>query len=329
MVAFAVVVAACGDNSVPSIPLGDVQEASREAACTYEVKCGLFPDVDTCVAYTMSLADPNPQAALAAKRLSYSGSNAKQCFDALAAASCDQTQKSARVQPTSCKNIFGGKQAEGQPCAFDDECQTHRCLLPNVCTMACCQATCGAAVAAAQIGQSCASVACVDDAFCDETSTCRALVGNGGACASPDECQYGLGCVGVSPATQGTCAVVPAVGQPCPDGICADIGAVCDPSGTCVALGLPGAPCTLDLDCAPAFHCDSTNYCNPYPTLGMTCTTSCAAGSWCDVPVGQTAGTCTAPLANGQPCQLGAQCASQFCDQGAAPPACADVPVCI
>jgi hypothetical protein len=321
----AIVLAACGGGGGGAVPIGDLQSSERDAACAWEVKCGLYPDLDTCRAYTMSPTDPNPQAAVDANKMSYSGTDAKQCFDALAASACDQTQQSARVEPASCRRIFTGKQLEGEPCAFAAECKTGVCIPPGSCAMACCQGTCGAAVPQPQIGQSCASAACADGAYCDETSTCRALLAQGGACASPDACQYGLGCVGLTPGANGTCEVVPTIGQPCAAGTCADVGSVCNTSGMCVALGLPGDPCALDLDCAPAFHCDATQHCNPYPSLGMPCTSTCAPGAWCDA---QSSGMCVAPLTNGQPCQLSQQCQSEYCDQLSVPPACADLPMC-
>lgn len=320
----AVMLAACGSD--PTISLADYPSANLAASCQYLVKCGLFTDEASCVAFTPLPADSNAADAVAANKMSYSGTSAKQCIDSIAAASCDSTQQSAREIPNACTHIFTGKLATGDTCAFDLECQSGACDIPS-CGMACCTGTCAPAVAKAQVGASCATADCVEGAFCDATQTCRALLAQGSSCSDPSDCAYGLGCVGLSPGTAGTCGPMPAIGQPCPDGFCRDIGAVCNPSGTCVAAGLTGAPCTADFDCSSYYHCDTqTMMCAPYPTLGMPCTALCSDGTWCQIPTGQSMGTCTAGKPNGQPCSAPTQCESRYCDPSTSQ--CSDVPTC-
>lgn len=325
----AMILAACGGGAGPSIALADYPQAEIDSYCTYNVRCGLYPDAATCAQYAVAPADPNPAAAVAANKMSYSGTNAKQCLDAIAAASCDQTQKSAREPASSCAKIFSGKAADNAACAFDDECQSRNCQLPQ-CTMACCTGTCGPTIANAQIGASCATADCVSGAFCDDTTTCRALLAQGASCASPDQCQYGLGCVGLTPGSPGMCGPLPQIGEACPDGNCADVGAVCNTSGMCAPVGLPGDACMVDFDCSSVFHCDTTmNKCAPYPTLNQPCTALCSGGAWCNIPAGQMTGTCAAAKANGQACSSSNECMSLYCDQSGTTPMCGDIPVCI
>jgi hypothetical protein len=320
-------VAACGDN-VGGVALGDYLERSAEAECTSDVRCGLFPDAPTCLAYVHVAVDPNPTAAVAAGKLTYSGANARACIDALAAASCDLTDRSERVEPPACMRVFTGRLPEGEACAFSSECVSLDCMVPT-CSDACCPGTCGPSTPLAKIGESCTATGCVDDAFCDDTATCRALLAMGSTCNDQGQCQYGLGCVGLTPGVPGTCGPLPKIGESCPDHICSEVGAVCNATGTCVAMGLPGDACSVDLDCSFYFHCDATQHCAPYPTLGMTCIDRCSDASWCNVPAGQTMGTCDPLLANGQACSRTTQCASYFCDTSASPAVCTDIPVCI
>lgn len=82
------------------------------------------------------------------------------------------------------------------------------------------------------------------------------LVALGGACANDADCQSNL-CDGDSTdfngnTTFGTCAEVPAIGQPCVDGDCG-AGAFCDynaGSQTCQATLADGASCSANGDCA-------------------------------------------------------------------------------
>src|SRR6516164_5964203 len=101
---FVVLLAACGGGA-PSIALVDYPERSAEAQCTFGVRCGLFPDEATCLAYQHTTVDPSPAAAVAAGKLSYSGERARACVDALAVGSCDLTDRTARVTPKPCTQV--------------------------------------------------------------------------------------------------------------------------------------------------------------------------------------------------------------------------------
>lgn len=313
---------ACGGSSgsTGGSSLADYAADALAARCQVQVRCGLFADQASCTIHYRAPADPNLQAAVSAGKLAYDGVKAQQCFDAIAAVSCDATDMSERVEPAACKQIFTGKVQQGAACAFDDECASGVCLIPG-CNNACCPGQCGPAEPPAQIGASCANVMCVDNAYCDLTQTCRALVAQGGACMDSSWCNFGLGCTGTTGGGMGTCNPLPATGAPCPDQQCASIGDVCNAQQMCAVDGLPGAPCIGSGECSPFYQCDATNHCAPYPTLGQACTTVCSDDSWC------MNGTCTAPLANGMTCATQDQCASDFCDNTTGK--CADLPMCI
>jgi hypothetical protein len=101
-------------------------------------------------------------------------------------------------------------------------------------------------------------------------STCaQGLICQGEVCVNP--------CMGTGP--------LPAIGQPCPQGVCA-AGAVCDETMTCVAAPvLPGAgqPC-LDGACATGTVCvAAANTCATLPTTGQPCLENqCDINSVCD-----------------------------------------------
>jgi hypothetical protein len=321
----AVSLAACSGGG-GGIALADLQTKSLDARCSFLVRCGLFADADSCHKFFIITDDPSAQAAVDMHKSNYDGGNAKACLDAIAAASCDQTQQDSREQPEPCKHIFTGTGAMGDACAFDAECSSNNCVIPTTATGACPQGMCGAEVPLAKVGESCNMVDCEPGLFCNAQTTCANLVASGGACDFSSDCDYGLGCVGATGAA--TCKALPLIGSACPDMQCAEIGANCNAQMTCVALGLPGDPCMGDGDCTFFGHCDTTmSKCADFPTRGMPCDSICSDDSWCQIPMGMTMGTCAAPQANGATCTGNDQCTTHFCN--GSPGTCADPAVCI
>lgn len=315
---FVTSVAACGDDG---ISLADYNSVSLDARCDYYVRCGSFPDSETCRAYFErdAIDSPNIEAAIEAGKTRYDGAAAARCFAALDAASCDQTTRSARVPDPSCKRIFVGTGKPGDSCGFDSECESSRCLVVD-CPDACCLGTCGSAHPEAALGESCAQAGCVDDAYCATAdSICKPLLPEGASCTLPSECEYGTSCV-LTEDSGPVCKRLPQLGEPCPDGACAEMGVRCGSSGTCVAGGLPGNPCTSNVDCSTFYVCNlTTMQCAPQPARGEACTFSCGDDSWCN------SGTCDAPKPNDSTCQRNAECISNYCLLGT----CMDVPLCI
>lgn len=309
-----------GGSGGGGISLADFAAQALAARCEAQVRCGLWADQASCVASGQAVEDPSLPAAVSAGKLAFDGVKAQQCFDAVAAVSCDQTDITERVEAAPCKQMFVGKVKQGAACEFDFECASGVCLIPG-CNNACCPGQCGPPEQPAQVGASCANVACVDNAYCDQTLTCRALVAQGGACMDSTWCDFGLGCTGTSGGGMGTCNPLPATGAPCPDLQCASIGDICNAQKTCVAAGLPSAPCTGSGECSSNYQCDATNHCAPYPSVGQACSLACSGDAFC------MTGTCAARLANGATCGGSNQCASAYCDQTSGQ--CADLPTCI
>jgi hypothetical protein len=320
---------ACGGDS---IALKDLQTESIDARCAYLVKCGLFADNQTCQTFFIVTADPSAQAAVDAKKLSYSGENAAACLEQIKSASCDSTSKTAREQPEPCKHIFNGLAKMGEACAFDTECQSQNCVIPGSAMGDCPQGTCGPQIPLAKAGESCTGVDCDVGLFCNSSSQCQTLVAANGACDFASDCDYGLGCIGASGAM--TCQALPKIGSMCPNGACEEIGAVCNMAKSCVKAGLPGDACASDFDCTFFGVCDMTSSkCANYPSRGQMCDDThlviCSDDSWCNIPMGSTTGMCDAPQANGAVCTQGDQCASHFCQDNGAAGMCADVATCI
>jgi len=299
----------------------DYAAQAAQALCDWEVRCGLFADQTSCLMYGQTQIGSGLQQLIDSGKATFDGDAAQACLDAIASTSCDVTQMGVRVEPSACLHYVDGTVATGSACEQNAECQSGACAIAD-CGSACCTGSCIAAQAPAGSGEPCVTRPCDTGLTCDQTSgTCVPLGGSGAGCGLPDQCAYGLGCAG------GMCKPLPAVGEMCPDGLCADLGAVCNAAGTCVMYGLPGAPCEIDQDCSPYATCDvAMGKCTALPTLGQTCETACSDGSYCNVPDGGSGvGTCTAPAPDGAPCTRDPQCASHYCgDTG-----CQAQPVCI
>jgi hypothetical protein len=316
-----VVLVGCGGG----LDFDDYAAAADDARCTYLVRCGLFPDQAACRAYLerRRLEPRSLAAAIDAGKTRYDGEAAEACLAALASASCSAAHEPG--EPDVCDAIFTGTGGDGAACAFDAECASNRCVVP-ACGMACCLGTCGPPRTPAAIGQSCASTACEAGTFCNVDQQCQALLGPGAACDDSSQCAYGLGCAGTLLDAIGTCKVLPALGQPCPELVCGDIGAVCSAGGTCVAAGLPGDPCASAADCSFYYTCDGAQ-CVAYPTRGQSCTSLCSDDSWCDRPSTEP-GTCAAPKPDGSACQLSSECQSRYCDRSGTTGTCIVPPLC-
>lgn len=327
-ISFAVLfaVAACGGSG---IELDQLAESSQAARCDRLVRCGLVASVDACNTYFRKPPPSSYPAAEDAGNLAFDGEQAKRCHDALAAQGCDATARDTRVVPDACKKMFRGKIADGESCAFDEECASSRCD-QGVCPEGvCCVGMCGETRGAGTPGAPCdTSPECVAG-FCTADHVCQPLLAENATCMSDDQCDYGLACVSPTPSVPGDCKPLPHLGEACPYQRCADINLRCDlATTTCVAVGLPGDPCNAHGDCSLLAECDMTNHvCIELPTLGMPCDYACAGESWCNFN-GLPVGTCTEPQPNGTPCEESDKCLSQNCKPGTIFDSCQDFPIC-
>jgi hypothetical protein len=320
-----------GCSTGDPIAIAGYPAAYRDAVCSYLVKCGEVDSVASCRRINVGLdvhLSASQLAAIEAGKVVFDGGNAKRCLDALSARSCDATSESNRLVPDACLAIVVGTLRGGADCAFDDECVSRDCDVP-ACTGGCCQGKCigDTAPARAKVGDSCQAAACEPSAYCDrDAMTCVALKSSGVICLDATECKYGLDCDSAS----ATCLPLPAPGEPCA-GACRDDGTTCNPlSRTCVMVALGGAACDSSADCSRFYRCDASKRCSAGVGLGEPCSASlrCADDRvFCEIPDGQSMGSCVAPRADGQPCKRDSNCDSRSCDQLTG--TCRPEPVCI
>jgi hypothetical protein len=311
----------CGDN-LAGISLDQRFELEWAGRCQQLTRCGLFANEASCVAYARARTDPALSAAVEAGIVHFNPILERQCINDLAQVSCDQTSRSFRVLPLSCQGALRGARGEGQECRFDTECSTARCTEGTCQPYECCQGTCRAA---RKLSGTCLDNAdCVETQYCSAEHVCAPLEHELGACINDAACDFGFACIGASSVQTGTCRKLPAIGEACPYGRCADVGARCDATMHCVRLGLPGDACAGDSDCSPFAQCNvSVSRCEAVPTLGMGCSGRCAGDAAC------FNGTCVAPLETGAPCLRSNDCESGLCaEPGENGYVCTEAPTC-
>ena len=329
-------VAGCGGHGFGSVSIEDYASRVKQALCDRLVTCGEFPDTATCVNANIGFRfhlDPSVIAAVNAGTVKYDASKAGDCLSQVSAAGCDRTAEDTRVTPAVCDEVVAGTVAGGGACAIADECISLSCTLPANCPAGqCCQGTCNGdtpPVREVALGGTCTTNAqCAAGGYCDTTATaptCTALKVAGTACTNDNQCNYGLGCSG------GACAVPPATGQPCAQGIaCRDLGAYCNSANTCTAVAPVGAACSATVLCSPYYTCDGTGHCATGPRSGQPCMTTGALqcfddNTFCDA----TSLTCTPLLADGAACTTSSQCVNDLCTGTATAMTCTTAPTCI
>jgi len=317
----------CGDN-IPTVAFDDVTPGRRAAECERLVRCGLFADADTCVAYFRPALEPELRSAVRVGRVHYDPVEAFACNAALAAMSCDQTALDVRETLAACARVLTGALPTDAECAFDLECASGECDAPNCGPDMCCYGACEATVVA-EIDDSCdVDHHCVGGAFCGPDGSCLALATTGGSCALDSHCESGLACIGATELQLGACRALPLLGESCPYLRCAEIGAICNAAQLCVAVSPTDATCATDAECSEFRSCDPmTLRCTDAPRLGMPCRDRCAGEAYC-ARDGSTIGICAAPQEAGAPCLSFDQCASRFCAEGDIFDVCADRAVC-
>jgi hypothetical protein len=312
------VIAACYGTGVFSLVAG----VSSQAACQARASA----------AYTNG-ALPRYQAAIAMGTLTYDGTQAQACVDAVNALGCAAT---TTRRPGACAQLFVGHVALGGACAMDEECMGDAyCSLTTACP--------GTCQARAASGATCTNDnGCQSGLRCGGTGTARSCVtpaGDGAACqgTTGNDCGGGFICVGGSATMAGMCHTVASVFAAASGAACNPVnGQLCQPglscvvtSGsniTCMAGGTAnGMPCHASLpdQCVTGSYCSGTNVtagmfagtCAPLPTAGMPCANvtfgqRCADGNACDGAV------CAAVVDNGGTCTTNADCSSGLCRSG-------------
>jgi hypothetical protein len=254
---------------------------------------------------------------------------AADCLAAADAEPCPLLVPPNGAVPEVCTQVMGGSLADAVACEVDAECGSGLCLAtatcPGVCaeysvqgqtcsgrrnvgprchkTLVCNAGTCQDIV---YQGQDCTGrpLGCEPGAYCEgATNLCQWQKGEGGACASQDECDPGLLCavVGFTPLRQQCLKPRPpgascTVGQrDCTRGTyCKSAAQLPGDVGTCVAWPQSGA-------------CDAVGLVEPYGCLGR----------WCNT------GTCTDFTPEASPCTSPLECApGATCNTFATPAVC-------
>lgn len=324
--------AACGGGG--EVAPDDLDTEIIDSTCERLVRCGEFESLAACQA-TLNAYGLGVGGALLAGvengSIDYDGEKARECLEAIAAASCDESAENARNDPAACAEAFSGTVADGGACVTSLQCVSERCVGVDDCEQLCCEGTCAPTVPVAALGQSCADAECERGTYCDDSSTCSALAPDGSPCDYDEECDYGLVCVVGE--LGGSCAAAPQAGDPCLSGEeCVVIGLACNfATVTCERLLHEGATCDPENSlCSSAYlRCDAaTMKCLPYPGIGQACPDFvCSGDAYCDYDFQLATSECKARLANGTACDNDYACASRYCDQQSS--TCADAPVCI
>lgn len=344
LVGSALVLSGCPSSSTQTVPIEDLGATYGSVSCDIVADCygeaivavlvGAT-DHGACVAraeaaYTNG-ALPRYQAAIAMGTLTYDGSQAGACVDALRGLGCEAI---ASRTPSACDSLFVGHVATGGACALDEECEgAAYCRVEGACP-----GTCQPYVAA---GGACTrNEACASGLRCT-SGACMAPGGAGASCqgATGVECAGGLICRGGTATDAGTCtatsdvfaaasgaACSPGNGQLCMAGLSCIIASAT--SQTCGPDGLAaGSACQFAIpdQCADGFYCMGASLsttppsfdgtCAPLPTAGMACVTggttqSCADGSVCEANV------CVEVQDNGGACTTDADCYGSHCTGG-------------
>lgn len=310
----------CGDN-LEGITLEERYALEAAARCKQLARCGLFPTEGACNDSVRDKTDRALAAAVDAGVVRFDTILLRQCLEDLAQVSCDQTSRSFRIKSLSCQGMLLGARSAGQDCRFDVECATARCT-EGICEpYECCQGTCKEA--RKPFGPCDDNADCFEKEYCSSERGCAPLERELGPCINDSACDFGLACIGASSVAYGTCRKLPAIGQACPYGRCANIGARCDTSGMCVAVGLPGDSCASETDCSPYAQCNQTSgRCEALPSLGMPCTGRCGGNAACFERM------CVAPLEDGTPCGGNNDCESGLCAEGLFSHTCMPAPTC-
>jgi hypothetical protein len=321
----------CSDSgsSGGSVPIDDLPAKYAAAFCAALQNCvgpavfSLYLGGNDCVDVTTKRLENGTFALLkqkiAAGTIKYDGTKAQACFDTLGSLTCDGLLQ--RDQP-ECLAAMDGVVALGGDCDINEDCAGSAICQSSAGT---CPAKCVALLTA---GQACSADGdCVSGLQCSsETKLCvkPAALGENCEYGSPP-CSPGLLCLGKdypTPKTPGVCRS-PA------DAFGAAVGTACDPvAGT---LCTAGASCVADhIDLVAAKLVWTCVTIGSYPA-GGACKPgfpeACTTGNYCQKGTQLIDGTCTAlpdakqPCGAGfssTPCQPGAVCVSNVCENYAA-----------
>ena len=185
------------------------------------------------------------------------------------------------TSPNSCVGGSCGKKPIGTTCAAAAECHSNLCE-QGVCCATTCAGTCRSCALPGTVG-TCASAAAGEDPLNQCATQGEASCGTDGTCDGSGACRRY------------------ASGTTCAPSTCA--GTTFTPASTCNGAGTCGT--AIATNCG-AYVCGASG----------GCLTSCDADNDCVAPNVCTGGSC-GKRPNGAACTAAAECASNFCEQGA------------
>ena len=339
----ALVLLGCNNDTRPAIAVEDLPAEQAAALCDLFLRCGAATDEALCAGNLWSTyiftAESLPKvaslrAAIERGSVIYHDERLEACLVSIRETACtaeDFRLLFSTALGAACNQVFEGTVAEGEPCWIREQCASGSCDI-TYCELACCEGVCAPARVKAAIGESCAETECVAGAYCTAT-TCVARKPLGAACAPPeghsgsDECLEGAICDSNDDGTR-TCRALPALGEPCVQGKCADLGASCDHTlGVCVKIHAEGEACDPSGQgaCGLSLRCDPDRKTCERMTAGGPCSFGpfghdCLPGAYCQDF------TCELQQANGASCESALACQSVHCDP--VEHVCADAPAC-
>jgi hypothetical protein len=284
---------ACDSETTPEPTGRDLRADEIDARCEYLVRCGFYPDRDTCI--VSEAPDTGLLQALGAEafgRVEYDYEAVETYIDTLRGLSCDATITVAREIADARAAAFTGKIEIGGDCFADLECEGDAICDRNACDQntLCCTGAC-VAFSTLAIGDSCPltsdgpriASACADDAFCQPppddgsgmppaSGTCTLRATNGDPCDFVDACGDGQRC---DINGSNTCYRLSGSGEMCnpmlSQGSCIGINETCNPgASTCQLAPGPGQACP-DGRCADYAFCGDDMVCAARPRLGESC----------------------------------------------------------
>lgn len=204
--------AACDGGGGGSVPPDQLGVEMGSAMCAHFAECCTVEEFmdqtlgaeneEECRAlyagFVGGLLVPVLEDSIAAGRVVYHGDRMAGCLDLMRSLSCsDFNELEAADSPwlVGCQDPFEGQVAIGGECANDWDCVSEYCSGESTDFDG--NVTFGACANAPSIGQPCDDFECADNAYCESgpTPTCQALLSDGSACSSGDDCASG-GCEG-------------------------------------------------------------------------------------------------------------------------------------
>lgn len=307
-----VALSGCGPSSFE-----DFRNQLTEASCERDVRCGVVgasekarcaPPVEA-LAIVQPGASADLSAAVKAGRMRFNSGGAQACIDAMKGATCEPAEAARRFE-LHCHNVVQPKVAVNQGCLGAGECEGGTCV----------QATPGSpgrCIGHPPPGARCVPMNGRPEETCDPTvqfcgsagadpdtgPVCTRHRQRGQACATDDECSFGLVCLG-------TCGDPPKPprGAPCTAiGTLCDVGVTCDTTGTCTAQRRAGEACDTPSACEKGLACVGLSV----DSSGNTTSGACRA--WLDL-----GGACANAQISG--CPASQRCETGTCASGPTPP---------